>query len=32
MRRDGLLALRDNIESQLVQDRKYIESLALVRQ
>jgi hypothetical protein len=29
MRREGLIALRDNIESQLVQDRKYIEMLAL---
>jgi hypothetical protein len=29
MRREGLLALRNNIESQLIQDRTYIETLAL---
>jgi len=31
MRRDGLNALRDNIETQLVQDRRYIETLAPAR-
>jgi hypothetical protein len=29
MRRECLIALRDNIEAQLIQDRKYIETLAL---
>lgn len=29
MRRDGLIALRNNIEFQLLRDRKYIETLAL---
>lgn len=31
MRREGLTALRDNIESQLVRDRKDIEALALTQ-
>ena len=30
LRRDGLLAVRDNIESQLAQDREYLASLALL--
>lgn len=31
MRREGLIALRDNIESQLVRDKKDIETLALTQ-